>query len=115
MISTIAFASAFGIARPNNSALNPITHDRPCFWGVQGVFQHVEGVTSAVSGYAGGDKATAQYEKIGSSELARHFRAGNTTKKSQVPARLLICDRLSHVTSNPEFVTQAKRHQFFHC
>jgi peptide-methionine (S)-S-oxide reductase len=33
-----------------------------CFWGVQGVFQHVEGVTSAVSGYAGGDKATAHYE-----------------------------------------------------
>ncbi len=37
-----------------------------CFWGVQGVFQHVEGVTSAVSGYAGGDKATAEYERIGS-------------------------------------------------
>lgn len=37
-----------------------------CFWGVQGVFQHVEGVTSAVSGYAGGDKATAEYRKIGS-------------------------------------------------
>jgi peptide-methionine (S)-S-oxide reductase len=33
-----------------------------CFWGVQGVFQHVNGVTSAVSGYAGGDKATAHYE-----------------------------------------------------
>ena len=27
-----------------------------CFWGVQGVFQHVQGVTSAVSGYAGGEK-----------------------------------------------------------
>jgi peptide-methionine (S)-S-oxide reductase len=37
-----------------------------CFWGVQGVFQHVKGVTSAVSGYAGGDKATAEYEKVGS-------------------------------------------------
>jgi peptide-methionine (S)-S-oxide reductase len=37
-----------------------------CFWGVQGVFQHVEGVTSAVSGYAGGDGATAQYERVGS-------------------------------------------------
>src|SRR6266851_1516851 len=37
-----------------------------CFWGVQGVFQHVEGVTSAVSGYAGGEQATAQYEKVGS-------------------------------------------------
>ncbi|MGH8325903.1 MAG: peptide-methionine (S)-S-oxide reductase MsrA [Steroidobacteraceae bacterium] len=35
-----------------------------CFWGVQGVFQHVIGVTSAVSGYAGGAKATAQYETV---------------------------------------------------
>jgi peptide-methionine (S)-S-oxide reductase len=37
-----------------------------CFWGVQGVFQHVEGVTRAVSGYAGGEASTAQYEKVGS-------------------------------------------------
>src|SRR3954469_19577070 len=36
-----------------------------CFWGVQGVFQHVKGVTSAVSGYAGGDQATAKYEVVG--------------------------------------------------
>ena len=35
-----------------------------CFWGVQGVFQHVAGVTNAVSGYAGGDAATAQYETV---------------------------------------------------
>ena len=37
-----------------------------CFWGMQGVFQHVEGVTNAVSGYAGGEKQTAHYEMIGS-------------------------------------------------
>jgi peptide-methionine (S)-S-oxide reductase len=37
-----------------------------CFWGVQGVFQHVSGVTSAVSGYAGGEKNTAHYEIVGS-------------------------------------------------
>jgi peptide-methionine (S)-S-oxide reductase len=36
-----------------------------CFWGVQGVYQHVKGVTSAVSGYAGGQKNTAQYEIVG--------------------------------------------------
>jgi len=36
-----------------------------CFWGVQGVFQHVKGVESAVSGYAGGEESTAQYEKVG--------------------------------------------------
>jgi peptide-methionine (S)-S-oxide reductase len=35
-----------------------------CFWGVQGVYQHVNGVTSAVSGYAGGDERTAQYEVV---------------------------------------------------
>jgi len=35
-----------------------------CFWGVQGVFQHVKGVASAVSGYSGGDKSAAQYETV---------------------------------------------------
>src|SRR5688572_26677398 len=33
-----------------------------CFWGVQGVFQHVKGVSNALSGYAGGAKSTAIYE-----------------------------------------------------
>jgi peptide-methionine (S)-S-oxide reductase len=33
-----------------------------CFWGVQGVFQHVKGVTRAVSGYTGGSRSTAHYE-----------------------------------------------------
>src|SRR5215471_8587795 len=37
-----------------------------CFWGVQGVFQHVSGVTGAVSGYAGGEKSGAHYEVVGS-------------------------------------------------
>lgn len=35
-----------------------------CFWGVQGVFQHVDGVTSAVSGYAGGAQGTADYGRV---------------------------------------------------
>ena len=35
-----------------------------CFWGVQGVFQHTAGVGNAVSGYAGGSKATASYETV---------------------------------------------------
>jgi peptide-methionine (S)-S-oxide reductase len=35
-----------------------------CFWGVQGVFQHVKGVSRAVSGYAGGRKNTANYETV---------------------------------------------------
>ena len=37
-----------------------------CFWGVQAVFQHLKGVSGAVSGYAGGRGNTAQYEMVSS-------------------------------------------------
>ena len=35
-----------------------------CFWGVQGVFQHVRGVRGAVSGYAGGTASDADYKSV---------------------------------------------------
>jgi peptide-methionine (S)-S-oxide reductase len=37
-----------------------------CFWGVQGVFEHVKGVANVVSGYAGGEQQTAHYQMVGS-------------------------------------------------
>lgn len=37
-----------------------------CFWGVEGVFERVKGVTEATSGYAGGSKMTAHYEVVSS-------------------------------------------------
>jgi peptide-methionine (S)-S-oxide reductase len=67
-------------AAENAHSIPPLAFDEPanpqatsevavlaggCFWGVQGVFQHVEGVTSAVSGYAGGVADTAHYEMVG--------------------------------------------------
>lgn len=36
-----------------------------CFWGLQGMFEHIKGVTRVVSGYAGGDAATAHYRMVG--------------------------------------------------
>ena len=42
-----------------------------CFWGVQAVYQHVNGVTSAVSGYAGGGEEDAEYGAV-SSGRTRH-------------------------------------------
>src|SRR5437016_2968366 len=36
-----------------------------CFWGLQGMFEHVQGVTKVVAGYSGGDKSTAHYEMVG--------------------------------------------------
>jgi peptide-methionine (S)-S-oxide reductase len=35
-----------------------------CFWGVQGVYQYTKGVKQVLSGYSGGDKSTAEYEKV---------------------------------------------------
>jgi peptide-methionine (S)-S-oxide reductase len=35
-----------------------------CFWGVQGVYQHVRGVRQVLSGYSGGTRATADYETV---------------------------------------------------
>jgi peptide-methionine (S)-S-oxide reductase len=35
-----------------------------CFWGVEGVFSHVKGVSSAVSGFHGGNAASAKYDMI---------------------------------------------------
>jgi peptide-methionine (S)-S-oxide reductase len=36
-----------------------------CFWGLQGMFEHVRGVSRVVAGYSGGEKATAHYEMVG--------------------------------------------------
>ena len=35
-----------------------------CFWGVQGVYQHVRGVRTVLSGYAGGTRETAHYQMV---------------------------------------------------
>jgi peptide-methionine (S)-S-oxide reductase len=36
-----------------------------CFWGVQGVFEHVRGVRKVIAGYAGGERSTADYRRVG--------------------------------------------------
>jgi peptide-methionine (S)-S-oxide reductase len=37
-----------------------------CFWGIEGVFEHVKGVTSATAGYAGGSVSSPSYEQVSS-------------------------------------------------
>jgi peptide-methionine (S)-S-oxide reductase len=45
-----------------------------CFWGMEGVFEHVKGVVQVQSGYAGGTAATANYDAV-SSERTNHAEA----------------------------------------
>jgi peptide-methionine (S)-S-oxide reductase len=49
-----------------------------CFWGMEGVFEHVKGVRSVVSGYAGGAQGDATYDKV-SSERTGHAEAVRIT------------------------------------
>ncbi len=58
-------APAVDLAPPATPAMQTAVLAGGCFWGVQGVFQHVAGVKSAVSGYAGGAADTASYDRVG--------------------------------------------------
>jgi peptide-methionine (S)-S-oxide reductase len=49
-----------------------------CFWGMQGVFEHVRGVTKVVAGYSGGAAATAHYEMVGT-EMTGHAESVQIT------------------------------------
>jgi len=53
-------------AAPQGTGLETAVLAGGCFWGIQAVYQHVKGVTNAVSGYAGGDKKSADYETVSS-------------------------------------------------
>lgn len=61
-----------------------------CFWGVQGVFQHVKGVKNAVSGYAGGAANTAQYERVSEGDTGHAESVEVTFDPSQVSYGTLL-------------------------
>lgn len=57
-----------GLVAPSNGSAAPADETAVfaggCFWGVDAVFKHVKGVSEVVSGYAGGNAATAHYEQV---------------------------------------------------
>ncbi|WP_442679927.1 peptide-methionine (S)-S-oxide reductase MsrA [Sphingomonas sp. ASY06-1R] len=61
---TAVRAPAALVSVPNSGTTETAVFAGGCFWGVQGVFQHVKGVKSAVSGFTGGAGDTAHYERV---------------------------------------------------
>src|SRR5271165_1770444 len=61
-----------------------------CFWGVQGVFEHVKGVTRAVSGYAGGAVANPGYEQVSTGATGHAESVSVTFDPSQVSYGTLL-------------------------
>ncbi len=78
MATTIAcHASSEAVKLPNPVADEPLSKSKSaetvvlaggCFWGIQAVFEHVKGVSSATAGYSGGSASTAQYETVSSGQ-----------------------------------------------
>ena len=55
-----------------------------CFWGMEGLFERVKGVTNVVSGFAGGDKSTAQYETVSTGRTGHAESVKITYDPSQI-------------------------------
>ena len=75
--STVAAPAAKRVAK-EGKGLKTAIFAGGCFWGVEGVFSHVKGVTSAVSGFHGGTERQASY-KLVSSGLTDHAEAVKVT------------------------------------
>ncbi|MEN2671263.1 MULTISPECIES: peptide-methionine (S)-S-oxide reductase MsrA [Herbaspirillum] len=83
--STLAAEAAVAVPAPSGKAVLASTANTAtvvlaggCFWGVQGVFQHTQGVLQAVSGYAGGKADSATYSMV-SSGATGHAEAVQVT------------------------------------
>ena len=71
-----------------------------CFWGVQGVYEHVKGVTQAVAGYTGGAASTAQYETV-STGTTGHAESVKITFNPQIISYGKILQIYFAVTADP--------------
>src|SRR5262245_11663651 len=75
--AAVAVPPAVAVSRPA-SGLQTVVLAGGCFWGIEAVYEHIKGVTKAVSGYAGGTKASADYETV-SSGTTGHAEAVEVT------------------------------------
>jgi peptide-methionine (S)-S-oxide reductase len=77
-------------AAPGEGRMQTAMFAGGCFWGVQGVFEHVKGVTRAVSGYAGGHVANPDYEQVSSGETGHAESVRVTFDPAQVSYGTLL-------------------------
>ena len=102
--STGASAESFDAPTParqaNEQGLQTAIFAGGCFWGVEAVFSHTRGVTSAVSGYHGGTAANARYNRV-SGGFTRHAEAVQVTYDPTVVRYDQLLEILFSVVADP--------------
>jgi peptide-methionine (S)-S-oxide reductase len=88
--SSTPINSLAGLANSTPSGIGKAVFAGGCFWGVQAVFQHTLGVTSAVSGYAGGRPASPSYEQVSSGRTGHAESVEITFDPRQISFRRLL-------------------------
>jgi len=88
------------VDEPAGNGLETAVFAGGCFWGVQGVFQHVKGVDSAISGYAGGTLQNPTYQQVGS-ETTGHAESVKVTFDPQQVSYGKLLQIFFSVVHNP--------------
>src|SRR3954470_8641415 len=93
-----ADASRVASTTPAAAPLDTVVFAGGCFWGVQAVFQHVKGVVSATSGYAGGKPGDTNYEEVssGTTGHAESVRVVYDTSKVTLGQLLKVFFSVAH-------------------
>ncbi len=84
MAESVVAAPAARVAAAEAKGLKTAIFAGGCFWGVEGVFSHVKGVTSAVSGFQGGARGTAEYGRVSDGDTGH----AETVKVTYDPAQV---------------------------
>lgn len=107
-------------ARPTQPGEHTLVVAGGCFWGIQAVFQHVKGVTSAISGYSGGEAGTAEYEVVSSGTTGHAESVKITYDPSQVSLGQILKvffsvahDPTEHNRQGPDTGTQYRSAIFY--
>jgi peptide-methionine (S)-S-oxide reductase len=98
VVAIVSLAGSPAPAPAAPAALDTAVFAGGCFWGVQGVFQHVNGVVAATSGYAGGTVARPSYELVstGATGHAESVRVVYDPSKVSYDQLLGVFFRVAH-------------------
>ena len=87
--SAVTVPPPAAVSRPS-AGLQTVVLAGGCFWGIEAVYEHVKGVKDAVSGYAGGTKAQADYETVSTGATGHAESVRVTFDPAQVSLETLL-------------------------